>query len=65
VETQQSTPNRWCGIKTGIAGLYLDEATGKPLLEFRNGDHFGELALSAPADHPRNAASVKAETPWT
>jgi NADH:ubiquinone reductase (H+-translocating) len=50
-------------IKAGTAGLYTDEAARRPLLEFHEGDHFGELAFLARADHPKNAALVKAETP--
>jgi NADH:ubiquinone reductase (H+-translocating) len=50
-------------IKAGIAGLYMDEAAGKSLLEFHKGDHFGELAFLTPGERSAHAASVKAETP--
>jgi NADH:ubiquinone reductase (H+-translocating) len=49
-------------IKAGTAGLYMDEATKTPLLEFHKGDHFGGLALLEPQGQLTREASVKAET---
>jgi len=49
-------------VKTGSAGLYLDEASA-PLVTWMKGDHFGELAILEGAAHPTYRASVKAETP--
>jgi CRP-like cAMP-binding protein len=50
-------------IKTGTAGLYVDETTETPLVTFTKGHHFGEGAFLAAGDRPTYAASVKAETP--
>jgi len=50
-------------IKTGTAGLLMDDDAGRPLLEFHKGDHFGELEFLARGDQSPRAASVMAETP--
>jgi NADH:ubiquinone reductase (H+-translocating) len=50
-------------VKSGTAGLYLDEASATPLVTWTKGDHFGESALLQGASHPTYTASVKAETP--
>jgi NADH:ubiquinone reductase (H+-translocating) len=50
-------------VKAGTAGLYPDEVSGKPLVTWMKGDHFGEAAVLEGAVHPTYTASVKAETP--
>jgi NADH dehydrogenase len=50
-------------VKAGSAGLYLDEASGTPLVTWTNGDHFGEGGVLEGVAHPTYPASVKAETP--
>jgi NADH dehydrogenase len=50
-------------IKGGSAGLYLDEASGTPIVTWAQGDHFGEAAILEGAANPTYTASVKAETP--
>jgi NADH:ubiquinone reductase (H+-translocating) len=47
-------------VKAGSAGLYLDEAAGKPVVTWTKGDHFGEVAILERSAYP---ASVRAETP--
>ena len=48
-------------VKSGSAGLYIDETAATPLVTWTKGDHFGEVAFldSADSTYP---ASVKAET---
>jgi NADH:ubiquinone reductase (H+-translocating) len=50
-------------VKAGSAGLYLDEASGAPVVTWTKGEHFGEAVLVEGAAHPTYTASVKAETP--
>lgn len=50
-------------VKTGSAGLYLDEASPAPLVTWTKGDHFGEAAVLEGVAHPTYTVSVKAETP--
>jgi NADH:ubiquinone reductase (H+-translocating) len=50
-------------VKSGTAGLYMDEAEPTPLVKWTKGDHFGEVAFVEGTDHPVQPASVKAETP--
>jgi NADH dehydrogenase len=50
-------------VKSGSAGLYLDEAASTPLVTWTKGDHFGESAILEGAAHRTYRASVKAETP--
>src|SRR5262250_519463 len=50
-------------IKSGSAGLYMDEAAATPLVTWTKGDHFGEVAFLEDAEHSTYPASVKAETP--
>ena len=50
-------------VKAGRAGLYTDEAAGTPLVTWTKGDHFGEVAFLEGTEHPKQPASVKAETP--
>ena len=49
-------------VRTGSAGLYMDEAAATPLVTWTKGDHFGEAAFLEGAD-PTYPAWVKAETP--
>jgi CRP-like cAMP-binding protein len=49
-------------VKTGSAGLYLDEASETPVVTWTKGDHFGEAAILEGARHLTYRASVKAET---
>jgi NADH:ubiquinone reductase (H+-translocating) len=50
-------------VKSGNAGLYLDEASATPLVTWTKGDHFGDAALQEAAANPTYSVSVKAETP--
>ncbi|HUO35130.1 MAG TPA: FAD-dependent oxidoreductase [Candidatus Acidoferrum sp.] len=50
-------------IKSGAAGLYVDEVSAAPLTTWIKGDHFGDAALLEGTSHPTYTASVKAETP--
>jgi NADH:ubiquinone reductase (H+-translocating) len=49
-------------VKAGSAGLYLDEASGTPLVICKKGDHFGDAAILEGAAQPTYRGSVKAET---
>ena len=55
--------NAFFVVKAGTAGLYLDETTGKPIVTFTKGDHFGEGAFLEMEGSPMYPASAKAETP--
>jgi NADH dehydrogenase len=50
-------------VKSGSAGLYIDEAAPTPFVTWSKGDHFGELAFLEEAEHSTYPAAVKAETP--
>jgi NADH:ubiquinone reductase (H+-translocating) len=51
-------------IKSGTAGLQVDDVSATPLVTWTRGDHFGDAALfEDAAAKPRYSASVKAETP--
>jgi CRP-like cAMP-binding protein len=50
-------------VKTGSAGLYVDEAARTPLVTWTKGDHFGEVAFLEGTDYPTYPASVKADPP--
>jgi NADH:ubiquinone reductase (H+-translocating) len=50
-------------VKSGSAGLYIDEAAPTPFVTWTKGDHFGELAFLEEAEHSTYPAAVKAETP--
>jgi NADH:ubiquinone reductase (H+-translocating) len=50
-------------VKSGSAGLHVDEAAATPLVIWTKGDHFGEAAVLEGSTHPIYSASVKAETP--
>jgi NADH:ubiquinone reductase (H+-translocating) len=50
-------------VKVGSAGLYIDEAEGRPFVTWTRGDHFGELAFLEGTEQSTYPASVKAETP--
>ena len=47
-------------IKAGSAGLYLDDASCKPVATWTKGDHFGEIGVLERSTYP---ASVRAESP--
>lgn len=47
-------------VKSGSAGLYLDEDAVNPVVTWTRGDHFGEIAFRERSTYP---AWVKAETP--
>jgi NADH dehydrogenase len=49
-------------VKSGSAGVHLDEASETPLVTWTKGEHFGEAAILEGAAHPTCLASVKAET---
>ncbi|HTT18851.1 MAG TPA: FAD-dependent oxidoreductase [Candidatus Sulfotelmatobacter sp.] len=50
-------------VKSGSAGLHVDEATGTPVVTWTKGDHFGEASILEGSAHPTYRGSVKAETP--
>lgn len=50
-------------VKSGSAGLYLEESAGTPFLTWTKGDHFGELAFLEDEQQPTYPVTVKAETP--
>jgi signal-transduction protein with cAMP-binding, CBS, and nucleotidyltransferase domain len=47
-------------VKSGSAGLYIDEGTSTPVVSWTKGDHFGEVAFLEGSTYP---ATVRAETP--
>ena len=50
-------------VKSGSAGLYLDETSATPLVTWTKGEHFGQGAFLDGSDRSIHPDSVKAETP--
>jgi NADH dehydrogenase len=50
-------------VKSGNAGLYIDETAPTPFVTWTKGDHFGEVSFLEEAEHSTYPATVKAETP--